>query len=327
MMNDQADDGQILIEKPHDDAQILPFFLRSESDHVATIRGRFASVGFAASSILERHDYPLPIASLQAEALALACCLSSTLKFDGVFTLQAKGDGLVKTLFADVTSDGDMRGYTAFDAGAPMPVADDVADSLPADVPALMGDGYIAFTVDGGATAGRYQGIVELDGATLGHAAISWFANSEQLDTSVACVAGLVDGVWQASAMMLQRLAVEGGDDATKTDRANSDDAWHTARTLMESVKRSEMLDPALSPADLIYRLFNSMEPHVSPARAVRDKCRCSLDKVQSMLSQLDKEEVQDLADENGYLGVVCEFCKTDRQFHKDALAPVQGTS
>ena len=309
------------------DAQILPFYLRSESDNVATIRGRFASVGFAANSILGRHDYPLPIASLQAEALALAACLASTMKFDGVFTLQAKGDGAVKTLFADITSEGDLRGYCGFDADLAIPVEDDVAASAPADVPALMGGGYIAFTVDGGATAGRYQGIVELDGPTLGHAAISWFANSEQLDTSVACVAGKIDGEWQASAMMLQRIAVEGGSDASTSDKAHSDDAWHTARTLMESVKREEMLDPTLAPADLIYRLFNSMEPHVSPARDVRDQCRCSLDKVQSMLSQLDAEEVNDLADDDGYIGVVCEFCKTDRKFHKQALAPTQGTS
>ena len=35
------------------------------------------------------------------------------MKFDGVFT-QA-GDAFVKTLFADVTSAGALRGYAAFD--------------------------------------------------------------------------------------------------------------------------------------------------------------------------------------------------------------------
>ena len=75
------------------DAQILPFYLADGSDDVALIRGRMASVGRAASTILARHAYPEIVAILQAEALALAACLSSTLKFDGVFTLQAKGDG------------------------------------------------------------------------------------------------------------------------------------------------------------------------------------------------------------------------------------------
>ena len=72
-------------------SQILPFYLADGSNDTALIRGRMASVGTAAEGIIERHAYPDPVGHLQAEALALAACLSSTLKFDGVFTLQAKG--------------------------------------------------------------------------------------------------------------------------------------------------------------------------------------------------------------------------------------------
>ena len=89
--------------------QILPFYLAGENGDGALIRGRLASVGGPASSILARHGYPEMVASLQAEALAIAACLSTFMKFDGVFTLQAKGNGFVKTLLADVTSDGALR--------------------------------------------------------------------------------------------------------------------------------------------------------------------------------------------------------------------------
>ena len=69
--------------------QILPFYLAGENGDGALIRGRLASVGGPASSILARHGYPEMVASLQAEALAIAACLSTFMKFDGVFTLQA----------------------------------------------------------------------------------------------------------------------------------------------------------------------------------------------------------------------------------------------
>ena len=59
------------------------------------------------NSILARHDYPDAVSEMTAEAMALAACLSTTLKFDGVFTLQAKGDGAVKTLCRCDT--GEMR--------------------------------------------------------------------------------------------------------------------------------------------------------------------------------------------------------------------------
>ena len=305
------------------DAQILPFYLADGSDDVALIRGRVASVGRPANSILERHEYPPLVATLQAEALALAACLSSTLKFDGVFTLQAKGDGLVRTLFADITEAGHLRGYTAmednptgFQAAA---LAHDPSGSV--CLGPLMGSGYIAFTVDAGTSNGRYQGIVELDERHLSDAAMRWYENSEQLDTIVVCAAENGADGWQAVAMMLQRIATEGGENGSAAERDLSDDAWHTAKTLMESVRFDEMVDPTLSPEALIFRLFNSMEPHVAPVREVRDKCRCSPQRVENMLGQLDPADLTDLADEDGQIEIICEFCKTKRQICTDEIA------
>ena len=307
-------------ETPSPAAQIVPFYLASGAENVALIRGRVASIGSVVTDILDRHKYPLAVASLQAEALALAACLASTLKFDGVFTLQAKGDGYIKTLFADMTSDGHLRGYSAFDADADAPVADDLVTSTLADVPALLGSGYIAFTVDEEKTGGRYQGIVDLEGATLSDAATRWFTNSEQLDTAVMAAAHCIDGVWQARAIMLQRIAAEGGDASSQADREQSDDAWHTARTLMESLRRDELVDPLLSADALIFRLFNSMEPHVAPSRDVIDQCRCSPQRVQTMLAQLDRAEIADLADDEDKIEIICEFCKTTRHFYIDNI-------
>ena len=304
-------------------SQILPFYLADGSSDVALIRGRMASVGTAASTIIARHNYPDLVGRLQAEALALAACLSSTLKFDGVFTLQAKGDGLVRTLFADITQAGNLRGYCALDEDqsqlAAMQLAqpnDDAVHIVP-----LMGSGYIAFTVDDEANGGRYQGIVELDGPHLSDAAMRWFENSEQTDTMLLCSADKGSSGWQASALMLQRIAAEGGDAvSTAGAQAASDDAWHTAQTLLSSVSRAELLDPALTSEEVIYRLFNSMAPHVTPARVVTDQCRCDEQKIESMLTQLSVDDVNDLADAKGFLHLTCEFCKTERVFNKSDL-------
>ena len=80
------------------------------------------------------------------------------------------------------------------------------------------------------------------------------------------------------------------------------------------------MVDPRLGPEALIFRLFNSMEPHVAPARVVRDKCRCSPRRVENMLVQLDPEDIQDLANAAGYVEITCEFCKIARKFHIDEI-------
>lgn len=304
-------------------SQILPFYLADGSSDVALIRGRMASVGAAAGAIIERHAYPDLVGRLQAEALALAACLSSTLKFDGVFTLQAKGDGPVRTLFADITGSGDLRGYCALNEDHSQLAAMQLAqpnDEAVRIVP-LLGVGYIAFTVDDNPTGGRYQGIVELDGPHLTDAATRWFENSEQTDTVMLCAAGREASGWQASALMLQRIATEGGGAGSGAGaKASSDDAWYTAKTLLSTVTRAELLNPALDPEEIIFRLFNSMAPHVAPSRVVTDQCRCDGQKVESMLSQLIIDDIDDLANSDGDLLITCEFCKTERLFNKNDL-------
>ena len=86
--------------------------------------------------------------------------MASSLKFDGKLILQTQSDGPVQMLVADVTTDGALRGYVQFDEAR-------YADLGMHDFRSLLGKGYIAFTVDQGQYAERYQGIVDLDGGNL----------------------------------------------------------------------------------------------------------------------------------------------------------------
>ena len=118
--------------------------------------------------ILSQHDYPEPVAAMLGEAITLAVVLAGALKYDGIFTLQTKSDGPVRLIVADVSTEGAVRGYAQYDR--------DRLDAVPAEsetgaspsVPALIGSGYIAFTVDQGEHTERYQGIVELAGVDPG---------------------------------------------------------------------------------------------------------------------------------------------------------------
>jgi redox-regulated HSP33 family molecular chaperone len=75
---------------------IQPFVLE-----VPALRGRLVRLGPLLETVLARHDYPAPVAALLGEMLALAAVLSSMLKFDGIFTLQTKGDGPVGLAVVD----------------------------------------------------------------------------------------------------------------------------------------------------------------------------------------------------------------------------------
>lgn len=296
---------------------VTPFYLTGEDTAATTplIRGRLARLFDPARTILGRHDYPDCVSEICAETMGLAACLSTTLKFEGVFTVQAKGDGAVKTLFADVTSQGHIRSYAAFDDQQTAPFL----PAGPAVLPRLMGSGYVAFTVDQDAAKGdaahRYQGIVELEGPHMGDCAVAWFKNSEQLASHVITAARKTQAGWQGAALFLQQIAEAGGEGPKQADSILEDE-WHTAMVLMSSVKRDELLDPSLPADQLLYRLFHANGLHIQPARPLSDECRCSATKVENMLQSLSPEQRVEMSDEAGLLVVNCEFCKTERSYH-----------
>src|SRR5579863_5532519 len=143
------------------------------------LRGRLVRLGPLLDEILTRHAYPEPVAVILGEAIVLAAALAGALKYEGVFTLQTKGDGPIRLIVADVTSAGAVRGYAQFDTDA-------VAAAGPgARVPRLLGAGYLAFTVDQGEHTARYQGIVELEGASLAECTHHYFRQSEQVEAGL----------------------------------------------------------------------------------------------------------------------------------------------
>ena len=133
---------------------IQPFQIESHS-----ARGRLVRIGSLVESVTARHEYPWPVAAMLSELLALTAVVAGALKFDGVLTLQTKGDGPIRTLMADITSDSEMRGYAQFDQqyfdGLNETTYGVAAYSA---VPRFLGSGYLAFTVDQGSDTDRYQG-------------------------------------------------------------------------------------------------------------------------------------------------------------------------
>ena len=163
--------------------------------------------------------------------------LAGALKYDGIFTLQTKSDGPVRLIVADVSTEGAVRGYAQYDRDRLDAVADATIPGMPAPAPrcpTLIGAGYIAFTVDQGEDTERYQGIVELIGATLAECAQHYFRQSEQIQAGIKLSAARsgAGGAWRAGGLMLQRVPPEGGYTVIADD---VEDGWRRAMVLMST--------------------------------------------------------------------------------------------
>ena len=252
--------------------------------------------------------------------MALTAALAGALKFDGVFTLQTKGSGPIGTLVADYRTPGDLRAYAGFDAAAIAAAAP--GNAMPASpVPRLLGSGYLAFTVDQGADAERYQGIVELTGATLAECAHKYFHQSEQLEAGIRLTARQVpddDGVphWRAGALMLQRLPLE---EVSENQRDFMEDAWRRALLLMGTAADAELVDPGRPANDLLYRLFHEDGVRVYRPQPLAAGCRCSRERVENVLRSFPAAEMAEMV-VDGQIVVTCEFCNTVYPFRPEEI-------
>ena len=170
---------------------------------LANVRGRAVRLSRVLDDMLGRHDYPQHVEQIVAEATVATLLLASLLKYDGVFTLQAKGDGAVSLLVVDITSAGDVRGYARFDADR-LPSPD-----TPVDFQSLLGEGYLAFTVDQGEDTEGYQGIVALTGPTLIDCLAHYFEQSEQLLTTAKLTARHYPDGWRGGGVLIQHIPEE----------------------------------------------------------------------------------------------------------------------
>ncbi|GAB5390140.1 MAG: Hsp33 family molecular chaperone [Alphaproteobacteria bacterium] len=319
-------DPQATIAAANGDDLVLPFQIEQTG-----LRGRAVRLGPALDQILHRHNYPRPVARMLGEALIVTRMLAAMLKYDGVFTLQTRGDGAIPMMVADVTSDGSIRGYAEHDeeklaALGELIDSEDEGEGKPR-VHQLLGEGYLAFTVDQGPDTERYQGIVPLEGDTLADCVRGYFRQSEQLETGFRlAVEPDETGHWRASAISLQRLPEEGGFTPIHSNTENFDaDSWRRAMILLGSVTDAELVDPDLSLPELLFRLFNEDGVRIFEAQPIQDNCRCSKDRIGSILKTLPEEDKADLPVEDGKIAVTCQFCSRAYTYEPEELeAPDQ---
>jgi len=263
------------------------------------VRGRLARLGPAIDEILRAHAYPEAVANLLGEACALAGLVGSNLKFDGRLIIEARGDGPVRFVVADYDTSGGLRGYCGFDAEAVAAVSGGFARP---GARSLLGKGHFMMTVDQGPDMDRYQGVTAIEGETLALCAEQYFAQSEQTPTRVRLAVGQFDGLWRAGGMLIQSVAE---DDA----RGSTTEAWVRTQAFFETVGEDELTDPELSSQHLLFRLFHEDGVRVFGSQPLRAFCRCSQERIETVLKSFDAAERADMVEADGAIRVTCEYC------------------
>lgn len=256
------------------------------------IRGHFVQLDQSFGQLLAHHDYAPGVNRLLGEFAAAAALLGTTLKFDGVLTLQARSNGQVPLVMVEVTSDRALRGIAR---GAERATADSFGE--------LLGGGTLAITIDP-VQGSRYQGVVALDEASLADSLAEYFGQSEQLPTRF----WLASDGRRAAGFMLQALPAQ-----EVTDPEARAAQWQHLVYLAETLTAEELL--SLPAETLLTRLYHQEEVRLFPGQPLRFECSCSRERSGRALISLGREDVERLIDEQGDVLINCEFCGQQYRF------------
>ena len=258
-------------------------------------RGELVYLDETWRQIQANHDYPPAIRKILGEALAASVLLASTIKFDGVMTVQIQGDGPMSLLVVECNSERKVRGLAKWRGDAPVGSFSELA-----------GSGRLAITIERGAGKERYQGIVPLSGEALADSLDAYFAGSMQLPTRLWLAASDA----RVAGMLIQRLPMPAN------EAVDEEDDWRRLQLVTATVTSEEML--GLAGPDLLRRLFSEDDLRLFRGEPVAFSCSCSRERVAVALRLLGRTDVGSLIEERGSVEARCEFC--NRQYCFDPI-------
>jgi len=276
------------------------------------IRGQLVHLDASWRALIEHRDYPAGIRDALGQGVAASLLLASTIKFEGVLSLQLQGDGPVRLMLVQCTDGLGVRGLARY--------RDDGVDRI--EFGALFGSGTLTVTLENESAAQRYQGIVPIADGSLADALQLYFENSEQLPTRLWLHAD-AEG---ASGMLLQRLPLEsslapaGAVQARAVHAVDVEDAWRRVQIIGDTLTPEELR--TLSDREILHRLFNEDDVRLYEPSPVYFRCRCSRERVAGMLQGIGEQEIRSLIAERGEVEVSCDFC--NRAYTFDAVDAAQ---
>lgn len=263
----------------------------------AGVRGVRVHLRDAWHAVRVNGPYPAAVDELLGEACVASALFTGHAKVDGRLSVQLRAPGPLRTLFAECTATGTIRGIARYDGDG---------NDVSRDLRALGDEALLAITIENPAPnrePNRYQGLVGLTSESLSGAFEDYFRQSEQLPTRVLLA---VDGN-EAAGLMVQKLPGDTGDE----------DGWNRVSMLFDTLSTTELLR---WPTDaLLSRLFPEDAPQLLGERPLSFGCSCSRARVESMLISLGAEEAR-AAVVDGRASVACEFCGQEYGFSTDEI-------
>lgn len=279
-----------------------------------TVRCMAAVTTDLVAEAARRHDLWPTVAAALGRMLTGTLLLGSSLKELDRLTVQIVGNGPIGGITAEANAEGQVRGYvTSPEADAPY------NGKGKFDVRAVVGEGMFYVVRESGYDIGLYRepyrGSVPLVSGEIGEDFAYYLLKSEQIPSAVMLGVHLQPQqpyVTAAGGLMIQLMP--GAEEQTVAAIES---------TVSRTPQVTQLIREGASPTDLLRMALGSLDFELLDERPVRFDCLCSYERAVSIISSIDRAELESMMREDRGAVMTCHFCNETYRLDEAALKTV----
>jgi molecular chaperone Hsp33 len=277
----------------------------------ATIRLIAAVTTNLVAEACDRHKTAPTASAALGRTLTGALLLGSAYKDLEYITLRFDCDGPVGGIVAEASARGAVRGYVRNPAAHLPPNA---IGKL--DVKGIVGAGMLHVIREAGFEIGLmkepYYGSTPIVSGEIAEDIAHYLTISEQINSAVSLgvfVESEQERVTAAGGYMIQ--ALPGAEDSAL---AAIESGMSAAPSVTEAIRGGA------DAAEMLRLALGDIPFHTLESRPVEFRCKCSYDRVLSIVAALGREEIEDMLEKDKGAELICHFCNSVYYLDEDAL-------
>jgi molecular chaperone Hsp33 len=261
-----------------------------------------------------RHDLWPTVAAALGRTLSGTLLLASSLKELDRLTVQIISDGPIGGITAEANGHGQVRGYVRNpEAHAPY------NENGKFDVRAVVGKGMFYVTHESGYDVGLYRdpyrGSVPLTSGEIAEDFAFYLMKSEQIPSAVILGVHLQPDapyVTASGGLMIQMMP--GADEKTINTIESS---------IRQMPQATRMIREGALPVELLRAALGDIELELLDEKPVSFTCPCSYERVVSMISSIDRAELESMLREDRGAVMTCHFCNETYRLDENELESI----
>lgn len=269
------------------------------------------------SEAARRHKVSNTVAAALGRTMTGALLLGAGLKDFDRLTVQLDCDGPVGGITAETSGRGTVRGYVRNpDADAPL------NSNGKFDVSAVVGRGMLYVTYESGFDVGLYRepyrGSVPLVSGEIGEDIAYYLAKSEQIPSAV-----LLGVLVRAKESGETFIEASGGLIIQLMPGADEKVVAEIESSVLKTPHTTTLIRDGARPADMLKTALGDVPFEILEERPVNFECSCSLERAVSLISSIERGELESMLSEDKGAAMTCHFCNETYRLDEAALAEI----